>query len=81
MWNRQRKIEHCNSVRSGCLAPPAWQGKTGLECYVCALGVCMNCSTVREYLHFGEVRICADCLVELKKDPTVEVLEDKIITK
>ena len=51
--------QFCNSPAN--LWPPVQvKGK----CFACGQPVCRNCSSIRKYYHYGNVRLCNNCQIE-----------------
>ncbi len=58
----------CNTVETGCLAPPAIaESHTKARCFRCGDSVCVNCSKRRSYLRYGVQRLCGRCIAELDR--------------
>jgi len=56
----------CCVVDQFCLAPanvtPPIHAK-GI-CFACGQSVCRNCSSLRKYYNFGNVRLCNNCQID-----------------
>ena len=70
----------CCVVDQFCLAPANLMSKyrpTRIgECFVCGEPVCSKCSSRRNYLHYGRVRICNDCQIE-----SLDNKSDKVVMR
>ncbi|MFA4971219.1 MAG: hypothetical protein WC683_01310 [bacterium] len=62
------RMEHCNVVDIDCLAPANSSALVRSRCFRCGMPVCLNCSQVQPYLHYGRKRICNDCRDEMARD-------------
>jgi hypothetical protein len=52
----------CNGVDRGC------EGTCSTECFKCGNAACAACSSVIDYMRYGQKRICRACQDEIKED-------------
>lgn len=58
--------ESCNVADQFCTARANLEGaNTKAMCFACGLPVCLNCSSIRVYWHYGRVRLCNNCQVDI----------------
>lgn len=63
---RIKEIETCCIADPYCIAPANLEPQRAAkcECFRCGNAVCSRCSAIRDYLIYGRVRLCHNCIAE-----------------
>jgi len=58
-------METCCVADQFCIAPANLEPQQRARgiCFCCGNAVCSKCSSIRQYYHYGKVRLCNNCQV------------------
>ncbi len=61
-----KEIETCCVADPYCIAPANLEPQRSArgKCFRCGQAVCSRCSAIRDYSHYGKVRLCHNCIAE-----------------